>query len=329
MSTTLKLTKFSGSSFQCGKDYGQHFEVMIKGFLHQEITSKPYLIKNKKLLNGCLASIETYAPKSLQLMKGMAIGASLPLEQVSLLTLHEEIVHNEHCSAFAQNNLIGQNWDWEPSLFPWPGVLELEQKGSPKTLTYHYPGLWSCAGLNQHGLTLMWTGTGYYPMVKAKVGVPTYILISEILRKKTLKSALSFLENTPRAGCFNFFLMDAKGQQALVEGAPGKIHIEFGSKLCRANHYESPQLIRHSEQKLPDHGKESTQIRDKRIKVLMNETKKMTLKRAKQILTDAPYLYSFDAGRMTVDGLLAYPQERKMWVRRGGSPGGVWRSYSL
>lgn len=115
---------------------------------------------------------------------GEAYGAAFALPLMGFcrqeVTPTLEIVHQPHCTALAAagtathgTTIIAQNWDWAPQLYPWAGLLRLALRGSPRVVTYHYPGLWACAGINEHGLALMWTGGGYFPLVPPVVGLPT------------------------------------------------------------------------------------------------------------------------------------------------------------
>lgn len=127
--------------------------------------------------------LKKYAKSSFNFIRGMARGADLPLEAMVLLNLHEEIYHMRtspsHCTgvvlprkaAKSRKTYVAQNWDWQPQV-PWAGLLRMSRKGGPRILSYHYPGLWNCCGINSFGLALMWTGGGYFPPVEPIPGVP-------------------------------------------------------------------------------------------------------------------------------------------------------------
>jgi len=190
----------------------------------------------------------------------MAKGAGLTLPETTLLLLHEEIGHSKLCTAFGATGpgtrngrpIIGQNWDWGSSLYPWSCLVRLRTSAMPRTLTYTYPGLWSAAGMNEHGLSLVWTTSGCFPKVAPKVGVPTYALIAGILTCTDCQEAIGLLARTPIAGSFNFLIADAKGEVWVIEGFSGRIELgPCENVVSRANHYECERVSRLTEQKLP------------------------------------------------------------------------------
>lgn len=259
MEKFLSVTEISGSLKTCGIDYGARFSELIRGFLYQECRpNKNWLSYAKQ----CLRQIAKYAPNSLAFLEGMAKGTGLTLAEVTLLSLHEEIYHlkfakSSHCSvlgisgsaARSSKSIIGQNWDWPLSYSPWAGLLRLEIAQFPSIATYHYPGLWACAGINSSGLGLMWSAGGYLPVIRPKVGVPTYILTFEIFLRNSVSAALNFLDNTPRAGSFIFTIAD-KSNLTIVEATPAKMaYVQHLETTVRSSHYCFPRIVKNSRQK--------------------------------------------------------------------------------
>ena len=154
-----------------GEQYGAIFASLIDGFYAQELSPD-----KEKLAYAarCLPFVKKYAPDSYKFLVGMARGGGLSVADCTLLVLHEEIYHYKfnpsHCtgivvprgSARNQVTYAAQNWDWQPQLFPWAGLLRMRKKGGGRILSYHYPKLAHCCGLNSRGLSLMWTGGGYF-----------------------------------------------------------------------------------------------------------------------------------------------------------------------
>ncbi|MCX5663017.1 MAG: C45 family autoproteolytic acyltransferase/hydrolase [Planctomycetota bacterium] len=341
----LSITSLRGSPRACGRSYGEAFEPLIMGFARMEV--KP----DKRRLafaRRCWGAVERHAPTSAQFLRGAAEGAHLSLEQMVLLSLHEEIFHEQtHCTAFAARagatrdgkTILAQNWDWLSSLYPWAGLLRLDMNGSPRVATYHYPGLWACAGINERGLGLVWTGGGYFPKVPSVVGVPTYVLIAEILRLSSVEEALAYLMPLRHAGCFIFFLGDATGATAVVEAVPGKKVAErSGEAITRANHYRCGEVLACGKQVRPPKGKSTTLQREARINQLMAEHEgRITPAIARRILTDRhgpwPWIHAFPGGRdeqtlggMTIDSLFTVSEDRVLWTCRGGRVPGPWQS---
>ena len=348
MSDKLALTTIDGTPRQCGEEYGRRFEKQIMGFCQQEVKPDKSRLRYAE---RCWKHIEQNARRSAQFLKGMAAGAHLSLPHVTLLTLHEEIYHMPHCTAFVATGeatrggrtINGQNWDWATSLYDWPGLLRMRPKGGRETLTYHFPGLWACAGVNDAGLSLMWTGSGYFPQLKPRVGMPTYVLIAEILAKRTVDEAVDYLKSVRHAGAFIFFLGDARGDAAVVEGMPGPLAVERADRWAtRANHYACDELVNCSKQNVPRHKKQTTRPRAARLEELVRQADgNFTVAAARKILTDRdgdwPWLHQFPGGGeqavtlagMTVDSLIAESTDRVLHTCRGGREPGPWQSVSI
>ena len=341
----LEITHIAGTPRACGQAYGERFEPLIMGFLRSQMAPDK---KRLAFARRCWPYVENSAPNAAALLRGMAEASHLSLEHLLLLTLHEEFVHLPHCTAFAATGgatrggktIVAQNWDWSTSLYPWPGLLRLSIKGKPAAALYHYPGLWACAGVNDAGLALMWTGSGYFPKVPPVVGVPTYVLIAEILLRKSTDQAVAYLKGVRHAGSFIFFLADAGGNTAVVEAVPGKIAVQQScSAITRANHYMCPEVVRCSKQQLKrGHG---SLKKHGRMNDLVEASKgRINIAITKRILTDRvttwPGLNQFPGGKeavtlngMTIDSLFAVCNDRVLWTCRGGREPGPWQNISL
>jgi len=330
---SLSLSSIAGTALQCGLSYGEEFSGFIRGFCAQEICPTPQRIKYAK---ACLPFIRRHAKKSLEFMRGMSIGSKLSLEAITSLTLHEEFYHlnfkPSHCTALVttpshtveHKTVIGQNWDWQPQLIPWPGLLRLSIKDTPTVLAYHYPGLWNCCGINSEGLALMWTGGGYFPPLKPKLGVPTYVIIAELLRMKNVHKALSYLRTTPRAGAFIFLLSDASGDAVIVEATNSKlVHQKVDSIAYRANLYCTPELIRASHQEKPNMRRHHSVLRINAVKKYLAAKKgRICTSDFKRILSLPDVFVDLDFRHRTIDQFIAVCEERSLLVKRGS--GGTW-----
>ncbi len=326
-----------GTARRCGESYGELFAARLAGFYQQEIAATSRSLAYAK---ACSLAIEKYAPDAASFLQGMARGAKvLSLVELTLLTLHEELEHQSHCTALVATKratttartIVAQNWDWKPARFPWPGLLSLKVRGAPALLAYHYPGLWTSLGINAKGLTLMWTGGGYYPPVAPVVGVPTYVVIAELLRLKSVEEALARLTKVKHAGSFLFFLADATGAAAIVEGIPGRLAVErVATYQCRANHFEDPALVKATLQVLPPKKISNTRIRRRQIgEALALRADDLSPEAARAILTKPPELYRFGAQSMTIDSFVAVCEDRTLSVARGGPRPGAWHTYAV
>ena len=338
----LPVHTIRGTETQCGRQYGERWATEMLGFYYQEVSPST---ENLSYARRCWKHVERSARRSARFMKGLAGGSGLTLDQVCLLALHEEIHHAPHCTAFAaagsatrgRKTLVAMNWDWGAQLYPWAGLLRLAPHGSPRVLTYHFPGLWAGAGINEHGMSLMWTSSGLMPRLQPGVGVPTYVVIAEILRRKTVNAALRWLDSVEHAGCFIFFLGDPDGTIAVVEGLPGYTTVDQSADaLSRANHYMCEGAIRASRQRLERGSASTTAYRGPRMAKLLDQRRPLGVPAAKSILTDrdgpGPWIHQLPFGRhrstrngMTLDSLLASCEDRALYTCRGGREPGPWQ----
>jgi predicted choloylglycine hydrolase len=345
----LSLITLKGTLRQCGETYGEMFEPRLIGFAHQEVKPDP---KRLAYAARCWRYIEKDAPCSAEFMQGVAAGAHLPIEHITLISLHEEICHLPHCTAFLatgeatadRKTYNGQNWDFAATYYPWTTLLRLETGESFHTITYAFPGLWACAGINDAGLSLMWTTTGVLPLVAPEVGIPTYVVIAEILRRRTVAEAVSYIQSVKLAGAFNFMLADAGGCLAAVEALPDYVWVDqSGLTLCRANHYIGDDTARLSEQDISGDERKtfSTKYRRNRMADLLHKYYgKINPEVARQILTDRadewPFLHQYpegEAGResavLSVDSFFAVSEDRVFHTCRGGRKPGPWQEVAL
>jgi isopenicillin-N N-acyltransferase-like protein len=254
------LTTISGKPRTRGKQYGQQFKDDIHAFLEKEIyracaghASRDVLLR---YAGPCVRAVKEYAPAILDEMEGMAEGAGLKLEEMVLLTLHEETAGHKggvlppvsHCTALAAgpphtrdgNSYVGQNWDWMDSVYGLSRMLLWKRPEGPSVLAYSYPGLWIGAGLNSAGVALCWTWGDGRGIKGPRVGIPSYVLIAQMLYQETLEEALKEARRARHAGWFAFVLGDGKGRLATVEGTPEKLvvqqmrgHTARASYACR------------------------------------------------------------------------------------------------
>jgi isopenicillin-N N-acyltransferase-like protein len=240
------LTVISGKPRERGKQYGQKFKDGIASFLDKEIYRPCAKFASREELlryaGACAKQIKEYSPTITDELEGMAEGSGLKLEELVLITAHEETAGHKdgklpplkHCTALAAAppdtrdgcSYVGQNWDWMESVYGLSSMLLWKRPEGPSVLAYAYPGLWTGAGLNSAGIALCWTWGNTNGIKGPRVGIPSYVLIAQMLYQDTLKDALEEVKRARHAGWFCFVLADGKGQIAGVDGTPEKLAIE-------------------------------------------------------------------------------------------------------
>jgi isopenicillin-N N-acyltransferase-like protein len=238
------LTTVSGSPRDRGRQYGKLFAAEIARFLETEIltpfdqnTTRDEMLR---FAGQCAQKIRTYSPEAIDELEGIAEGSELRLEDVVAITLHEEYYHQgilpkaDHCTAVAagppdtsdQHTYVGQTWDWFVSLYGASQMLLWRRAAGPSVLAYAYPGLWVGAGLNSQGIALCWTSAEGHGVHGPRIGIPSYVLIAQMLYQETLDDALAEARRAHHAGWFTFVLADSHGRLVNVEGSPKELAIE-------------------------------------------------------------------------------------------------------
>jgi hypothetical protein len=236
------LTVIAGKPRERGKRYGQTFKEAIHAFLDREIVrhfQRESREAKLRYAGACATAIKAYSPTILEELEGMAEGTGLRLEEVILITLHEELYHGgtlpavDHCTVFGAGppdttdgaTYVAQTWDWMESVYGLSSVLHWKRPEGPSLLAYAYPGLWVGAGLNSAGIALCWH-TGAKGGVKdPRVGIPSYVLIAQALYQDSLSGAVEEIKRGKQAGWFSFLLGDGSGNFATVQGNPQAVQI--------------------------------------------------------------------------------------------------------
>src|SRR6185295_5377709 len=105
------IATISGKPRERGRQYGSQFKEAIRGFLNREIyqsfTGKPNARESLvRYAAACGRAIKSYSPLLHDEMEGMAEGTGLALEEVVLVSNHEELWHRglvpamDHCTVF-------------------------------------------------------------------------------------------------------------------------------------------------------------------------------------------------------------------------------------
>jgi len=239
------LVTVSGPPRERGRSYGVRFAQAIRDFLEKEIygafsDAKKPRDAMLRYAAACLPVIRQLSPLIFDELEGVAEGSELRIEEIVLISLHEELWHRgelphvEHCTATAVgppvtmdgNTYVAESWDWFPQLYGRSQMLLWQRDEGPSILAYSYPGLWVGAGLNSAGIALCWTSVGGLQTPRLSVGVPSYLLIAHLLYQPTLDAVVAEARRAKQAGWFTFVLANGTGQLLNVEGSPEKIAVE-------------------------------------------------------------------------------------------------------
>ncbi len=338
------LIELRGTPRACGQQYGEHYAEAITAFYLLEI--EPHL-NPKRLRFGarCWEIFRHWETPVVDFARGMARGAGFTPEEVTLLLLHEEFVHLPHCTSLGATGqgtpdgapILGQTWDWNSRLYLWSHLTRLHAHGMPRALLYSYPGLWAGAGINEHGLSLVWTSSGPTPKAPPRAGIPTYAIIAALLARRTCREALALLRATKNAGSFIFTIADAAKEVWVIEGMPHRIEaIPCEDVVSRANHYEGAAAKARTGQ-TPSQLKTSTRFRGPRMARLVRRFRgTLDARRVEACLRDrfggrGKSICQGGFGKQrtqTLDAFYCLPLQREFWIARGLPTRHAFRQYT-
>jgi hypothetical protein len=337
------LTVISGKPRERGRLYGSTFQKQIHAFLKQEIyqpfNDKPATREDMlRYAAACAKEIRAYSPIIHAELEGMAEGARLPLDEIVLITLHEELYHRgqlpkvEHCTAVAVgppdtrdgHTYVGQTWDWMPSVFGQSTMLHWKRDEGPSLLAYAYPGLWVGAGMNSAGIALTWTSADLGKKDQmARVGIPSYVLLAHLLYQDSLDAAVKEAQRAPNAGWFTFVLADAQGNLVNIEGSPKGVIVEkhkgrlarvlFGSRAMTQTPPDQAVKVHARCQKMYD--------------LIAESAGKIDRARMQDFFQDPKC--GISVGKSTLDMMVFDCTTRVAHVSRGPAYGTTWRQFDF
>lgn len=202
----------------------------------------------EKLCMRYVPAIEKWAPEVLEEIYGLAEGAGMSREQVmALTTAYEKSFERDQaadkCTAFLAapastkdgHTIIGQTNDecYAEWLYQLDTVIH-HIDGELETLIYTHPGIPAYMGMNNYGLGVLWT---YIDNGKVGDGVPTNVIIRQLLKYKNVEEAAGYLQVVPHDIPNQFSLADRDGRIMCVECFPNKVYIKEDDRfLVHTNH---------------------------------------------------------------------------------------------
>jgi len=335
----FSLTLISGKPRERGRQYGRKFSAPIRAFLDRELysafTGKPSTRDDMLRYAGdCAREIARYSPPISEEMEGMAEGSGLRLEELVLITLHEELYHRgvlqstPHCTVAAAGppdtsdgcTYVGQTWDWMQSVYGLANLLMWKRPEGPDVMAYAYPGLWTGAGLNSAGIALCWTSC--FPkdgIAGPRVGIPSYVLIAQILYQETLKDAIAEARRARHAGWFTFGLADGEGRLANIEGSPRELAVELTRGHIARHDYGSRQMTRTSEGQDVPYNERTRYTFD----LLRRQKGRIDRASLQGILADQVI------GRGALDLMLFNTTRREAYLSRGPGSAARWKTFTF
>jgi isopenicillin-N N-acyltransferase-like protein len=334
----LPVIECRGGAGERGRSHGEQLRNEVRDFYtawveHTRAQSGATEDDLISYASAHLPASKEYAPELVEEVAGIATGAGMPFESVFLLNCFDEVACHgpgiikaglHGCTTFAATgratsdgrSYVGQGWDMPP-LCP-PNLLHLISDDQPDVLLVSHPGLVGGAGINEHGLAIVWN------TLKAKdagLGVPAPFVVRKALQATELAALVGSVIGSQRANGMNFVAADPVAAIDLELSAT-RYHATYSSGiLAHANHFEAPEFLE-LELDIPLDAPD-TLLRSGRMRVLLEERHgSVDLTALQSILADhvggpGSICRHNARGFTTVVSLICVPSERAIWATNG------------
>jgi isopenicillin-N N-acyltransferase-like protein len=197
-----------GSPHEIGRQHGAAFRAKIQDNVGVYLDLFRYYGKLDRdgvraRARGFIPIIEDFDADLMDEIRGIADGADCALEEIVALNSRTELMFKDggsnfrhgECTAMAAmpeatadgHMLLGQNWDWMTRIQDNCVVLDIEQTGKPRVLTFTEAGFVGKFGMNEAGLGLC---ANLLVGAESRPGVQFHLFCRGILNSPTLSEAI-------------------------------------------------------------------------------------------------------------------------------------------
>ncbi|MDE0220924.1 MAG: C45 family autoproteolytic acyltransferase/hydrolase [Spirochaetaceae bacterium] len=261
-----RLVRAAGTAGERGASIGAAAGERIRALL--EAQDREHRDRDGLTLRGWLPAarrfeplIREHAPVTAEEIAGMAAGAGLPADELLLLACaYEKYLGpapapapetDGHCTALgaagdatvAGDVICGQNND--ELIAGWLGgaadvIVHHTADDGLQTLLYTHAGVPAYMGMNSARLCVTWM---YIDNGERGAGLPTCVLIRELLTMRSLADAVEYLDGTPHAVPNAFLLGHPQGLRTVEVFPHSRMRVREGTHLLwHANHILDEEL---------------------------------------------------------------------------------------
>ncbi|WP_425450161.1 C45 family autoproteolytic acyltransferase/hydolase [Virgifigura deserti] len=218
----------------------------------------------RRLVDGFVPTMESYAPDLVEEMRGIAEGAGCEFAAVALVNARTEVLQlarrkiglpdddADGCTgavilpkASADGVIIhGQNWDWRAECADTGIVLQIRREDGPDLLTFTEAGGLARNGFNAAGVAIT---ANYLESDRdyRALGIPLPLIRRRALESQHFAHAIRAVATTPKSGSNNMMLSHVDGFAIDLECAPDEAFALYPEQdlLVHANHWVSPVAL--------------------------------------------------------------------------------------
>jgi isopenicillin-N N-acyltransferase-like protein len=254
--TRYRELEVAGLPRALGRQIGEAAREEIRGFCEVALSlvNKSIRVSRKaadEVIAATLRSAELYSPDMVEELRGMAEGAGVPLPDIMLLQIRNQLQPDADagCTSLSltggsgsrSGGIVAQNWDNDPALQPFTLVITRRPAGKPALMNVTQAGLIAYIGFNEAGIGVC---LNTLPAPSRRQGVPHYFTVRGIYEAESLSEAVHAVERAERAIPANIMLTTPQGP-ADLEVTLDSVHVlrngdEAG--ITHTNHCRHPEL---------------------------------------------------------------------------------------
>ncbi len=233
-------------------------------------------------------------PQYVEEMAGIAEGANVPFEEISVLNAMEAVtmdaLHLISCTSMAVNDahtadghvLAAHNEDWIPEDEDDVFIVHAKPIEEPPFLAMTYGGLLPNVGFNAYGIAQLIDSV--HPD-DSRIGIPRLVVSRAVLAAKTPSAAIKRAVVSHRAAGYNHIIAHDSGEIYSVEVSARRFDVLYAldGYMVHANQYLSPHMQEieyEPEQLIP------SRVQYYRALRLLRKTEKHTIKTLQNIQKD-------------------------------------------
>jgi predicted choloylglycine hydrolase len=240
----MHMYRLEGSYRAIGAEYG----MLLRA---NRVPVPPLSATRRKFTEACEVHVREHAPELLDEIEGLAEGSGYDIERLKAVAL----VMNARpaCSMVAVSGqhttdgqpLIGRNHDWFYAAIYAVALCETYPQGALASIGVNDAYVGRMDGINAAGLGIGITavmGGRDHPGIMFNIA--TRIVLD---RCRSTTEAVEFLQAIRHARTINFLVADASGEIAIVEAAPGHVHVTRSENGFAAitNQFQSDAMAHH------------------------------------------------------------------------------------
>jgi isopenicillin-N N-acyltransferase-like protein len=335
-----------------GRQLGEAAGQQIRGFCEVALervnkTVRISRVAAMEVATNSISYAEDYSPDMVEELRGMAEAAGLPLEELMLLQVRNQLQADKQagCTSLAvagtgsiqAGGIVAQNWDNDPALDEFTIVLTRRPVGKPALMNLTQAGLIAYIGFSEAGLGVC-LNTLTAPA--RNLGVPHYFTVRRIYEADSLDGAIQAVRRARRAIPANIMLSTPQGP-ADLEVTLEEVHVlrnDEAGAVVHTNHCLHPNLVAINRE-FPELIQSNSRLRRIQALVGLWHDRRPALKHIQAALQDHegyPRSICRHANEdpatgfwQTVFSVIIEPAERRMQISRGTPCAHPYESYQM